>query len=60
MSRLFHKYKSDVIQALITKFNYKNVMQVPKLDKIVINMACGEAVSNDIIYLRRDMYDFQR
>ena len=46
MSRLFDKYKSDVIPAMMAKFAYKNVMQVPKLDKIVINMACGDAVGN--------------
>lgn len=46
MSRLLEKYKSEVVGALTQKFNYKNVMQVPKLDKIVINMACGDAVGN--------------
>ena len=46
MSRLLEKYKSEVIGAMIKKFNYKNVMQVPKLDKIVINMAVGDAVGN--------------
>ena len=46
MSRLLDKYKNEVIGALIKKFAYKNVMQVPKLEKIVINMACGDAVGN--------------
>ena len=46
MSRLLDKYKSEVIGAMTKKFNYKNVMQVPKLEKIVINMACGDAVGN--------------
>lgn len=46
MPRLLDKYKAEVVPALMTKFNYKNVMQVPKLDKIVINMACGDAVGN--------------
>ena len=46
MSRLLDKYKSEVIPAMTQKFNYKNVMQVPKLEKIVINMACGDAVGN--------------
>lgn len=46
MSRLLDKYKNEVIPAMINKFNYKNVMQVPKLEKIVINMACGDAVGN--------------
>jgi large subunit ribosomal protein L5 len=46
LSRLLDKYKNEVIPAMINKFNYKNVMQVPKLEKIVINMACGDAVGN--------------
>ena len=46
MSRLLDKYKSEVVTAMTKKFNYKNVMQVPKLEKIVINMACGDAVGN--------------
>ena len=46
MSRLLDKYKNEVVKALMDKFSYKNVMQVPKLEKIVINMACGDAVGN--------------
>lgn len=46
MSRLLDKYKAEVVGALMQKFNYKNVMQVPKLEKIVINMAVGDAVGN--------------
>lgn len=46
MSRLLDKYKADVISAMTQKFSYKNVMQVPKIEKIVINMACGDAVGN--------------
>ena len=46
MSRLLEKYKSEVIGAMTKKFSYKNVMQVPKLEKIVINMAVGDAVGN--------------
>lgn len=46
MNRLFDKYKNVVVKALIDKFNYKNIMQVPKLEKIVINMSVGDAVSN--------------
>lgn len=46
MARLLDKYKADVVPALMKKFNYKNVMQVPKLVKITINMACGDAVGN--------------
>ncbi|MBQ1189944.1 MAG: 50S ribosomal protein L5 [Lachnospiraceae bacterium] len=39
-------YKTEVVPALIKKFNYKNIMEVPKLDKIVINMGVGEAKEN--------------
>ena len=46
MNRLLEKYKSEVVPALTQKFNFKNVMQVPKLEKIVINIACGDAVGN--------------
>ena len=46
MSRLFDKYKSEVVAKMMEKFNYKNVMQVPKLEKIVLNMAVGDAVGN--------------
>ena len=46
MSRLLDKYKAEVVPALTKKFAYKNVMQVPKLDKIVINMSSGDAVGN--------------
>ncbi|MBR1647122.1 MAG: 50S ribosomal protein L5 [Selenomonadaceae bacterium] len=46
MNRLLEKYKNEVVGALTEKFSYKNVMQVPKLEKIVINMACGDAVGN--------------
>ena len=45
-NRLFDKYKSEVVPALTQKFSYKNVMQVPKLEKIVINIAAGDAVGN--------------
>lgn len=46
MSRFKDLYKTEVIPALIKKFNYKNIMEVPKLDKIVINMGVGEAKEN--------------
>lgn len=46
MARLKEYYKNDVAPALMKKFNYKSVMQIPKLDKIVINVACGEARDN--------------
>lgn len=46
MNRLLDKYKSEVVPALSQKFNFNNVMQVPKIEKIVINIACGDAVGN--------------
>ena len=46
MPRLKDKYKAEVAQALQQKFGYKNVNQIPKLDKIVINMGLGEAKDN--------------
>jgi len=47
MPRLKDKYNDEVKSALMTKFNYKSVMQVPKLDKIVINMGLGEAIKDN-------------
>lgn len=46
MSRLKDMYKNEIVDAMIKKFGYKNAMQVPKLDKIVINMGIGEAKEN--------------
>ena len=46
MSRLKEIYQSQVINSMIDKFKYKNIMQVPKLDKIVINVGAGEARDN--------------
>lgn len=46
MNRLKEKYKSEIAGAMQEKFQYKNVMQIPKLDKIVINMGVGEAKDN--------------
>ena len=45
-NRLLEKYKSEVVKGLIDKFSYKNVMQVPKLEKVVINIALSDAVGN--------------
>ncbi|MBX3168619.1 MAG: 50S ribosomal protein L5 [Candidatus Eremiobacteraeota bacterium] len=44
--RLKEKYRSEVVGALKEKFNYKNVMQVPRLEKVVINIGVGEAIGN--------------
>ena len=46
MSRLKDKYQKDVIPALRKEFGYKNVMAVPKIEKVVVNMGLGEATSN--------------
>ena len=46
MSLLREEYKSSIAPALMKKFNYKSVMQIPKLDKIVINVGLGEAKEN--------------
>ena len=45
-SRMKENYKNNIVPALIKKFNYQNPMEVPKLDKIVINMGVGEAKEN--------------
>ena len=46
MATLKEFYKSDVAPALMKKFGYKSVMQIPRLDKVVINVGCGEARDN--------------
>ena len=46
MSRLKNLYKDEIVAAMMKKFGYKNVMQVPKIEKIVINMGVGEAKDN--------------
>lgn len=46
MSRLKDMYNNEIVDAMVKKFGYKNVMEVPKLDKIVINMGVGEAKEN--------------
>ena len=46
MARLKETYLNEIVDAMMKKFEYKNVMQVPKLDKIVINMGVGEAKEN--------------
>ncbi len=46
MARLKDKYQEDIIDALMTKFNYKNRHEVPKLEKVVLNMGVGEAKDN--------------
>ena len=46
MSRLKEQYQNEIVDAMIKKFGYKNIIEVPKLDKIVVNMGVGEAKEN--------------
>ena len=46
MSRLKEQYQNEIVDAMIKKFGYKNIMEVPKLDKVVIDMGVGEAKDN--------------
>ena len=46
MSRLKETYNNEIVDAMTKKFGYKNIMEVPKLDKVVINMGVGEAKDN--------------
>ena len=46
MSRLKEQYQNEIVDAMIKKFGYKNIMEVPKLDKVVINMGVDEAKDN--------------
>lgn len=49
MSRLIETYNNEIVDAMMKKFNYKNVMEVPKIEKVVINMGVGEAKENSKI-----------
>ena len=46
MSRLKEAYQNEIVDAMMKKFGYKNIMEVPKLDKVVVNMGVGEAKEN--------------
>lgn len=46
MNRLKEQYQNEIVDAMIKKFGYKNIMEVPKLDKVVLNMGVGEAKEN--------------
>ena len=46
MARLKEMYKAEVAPALMKKFSYKSVMQIPKIDRVIINVGCGEAREN--------------
>ena len=52
-SRLKETYKNEIVGGMVKKFGYKNIMEVPKLDKIVINMGVGEAKDNAKVLERR-------
>ncbi len=58
MPTLRTKYQEEVAPALMKKFEYKSVMQIPKIDKVVVNVGCGEARDNakilDAVVLIRD------
>ena len=45
-ARMKEKYTSEIAPALMKKFHYKSVMQIPKLDKIIVNVGCGESKNN--------------
>ena len=46
MARLKEQYKADIAPALFKKFGYKSTMQVPRIEKVVVNVGCGEARDN--------------
>jgi len=46
MARLFEQYKSEIVPKLMERFQYKNVMQVPRIERVVINIGVGEAIQN--------------
>ncbi|MCF8011763.1 MAG: 50S ribosomal protein L5 [Clostridiales bacterium] len=46
MARMKEKYKDEIVKGLMDKFTYKNIMEVPKLEKVVVNMGVGEAINN--------------
>jgi large subunit ribosomal protein L5 len=56
LPRLIKQYKEEVVPALMKRFGYSNIMQVPKLEKIVVNMGVGDAV-DDVKLLERAMED---
>lgn len=46
MNRLLEKYKSDVVPQMMKDFNYSSIMEVPKIDKVVVNIGVGDAIQN--------------
>ena len=57
MARLKEIYNSEIKEAMQKKFNYKNVNEIPKLEKIVINMGVGEAKENSKVLVRCELQD---
>ena len=57
MNRLMERYQNDVVKSLVEKFNYSSSMQAPKVEKIVLNIGVGDAVSNSKLLDER-MYEF--
>ena len=58
MNRLKEKYTKTIVSDLMSKHNYKNVMEVPKLEKIVVNIGCGDATTNSKL-LEASMRDLE-
>ena len=58
MNRLKEKYVKTIVSDLMSKHNYKNVMEVPKLEKIVVNIGCGDATTNSKL-LEASMKDLE-
>ncbi len=48
-ARLKEKYKNEIVQAMMAEFGYKNVMQVPRIEKVVVNMGVGDAIGDSKI-----------
>lgn len=46
MARLYDQYKQEMVPKLMERFQYKNIMQVPKVDRVILNIGAGEAVQN--------------
>lgn len=46
MARLYDQYKSEIMPKLMEKFQYKNIMQVPRIERVVVNIGVGEAIQN--------------
>ncbi|MDD3164870.1 MAG: 50S ribosomal protein L5 [Oscillospiraceae bacterium] len=57
MARLKEMYNAEIAPALLKKFEYKSVMQIPKVDKVIVNCACGDAKDNNKIVeaIERDL-----